>query len=99
MTFSLQKVATQLTNKAKEVFSQKHQCQNCGTIPGDGGDGVPEHPEHVGEVEDAHALAEGGEELAGDVAHHGEDEDGGVAPVQHRAHDWDNRHLAMETRH
>ena len=73
------------------MFSQKYQ--NLGSVPGDGGDCVPEHPEHVCEVEDAHALAEGGEELAGDVAQHGDDEDGGVAPLQHRAHDRDNRHL------
>ena len=54
--------------------------------PGDGGDGVPEHPEDVGQVEHPDLGHAGREELANDVANHGQDDDGGVAPLQISTH-------------
>ena len=61
--------------------------------PGDGGDGVPQHPEDIGKVEDREGASEGCEESSKDGTKSGNDDDCSVSPFQPSTHQRHNCNL------
>ena len=61
--------------------------------PGDGSDGVPQHPEDKCEVEDREGGGKGCDESSKDGSKSGNDDDGGVSPFQPSTHQRHNSNL------
>ena len=55
----------------------------CDRGPGQGRDGVPEHPEDVGQVQEDDVRVQGDGESGDDITDHGKDDDGCVPPLEH----------------